>query len=216
MACCRGTCQATAAHFDRKVAEGDLRRYRKEGLDKRATRLVEALVKSGVDGLTILDVGSGIGMISIELLERGASSATLADASPSYLDVARELAAEKSVAGRMQFFTGDFVDTARSIPDADVVVMDRAVCCYPAWRPLLAIASERCKRRLAMTYPRDRPDVKLVLGLENLKRRLTKDEFRAFVHPPSEMRAALQAVGLRRIHQAGTLAWKIDLYARDS
>jgi SAM-dependent methyltransferase len=216
MNCCRGTCQATAVHFDKQVAEDDYRRYRRQGLDKRATRLVEALVKSGIDGLTVLDVGSGIGMVSVELLQRGAATATLADASPSYLEVAQMMATDKAVAGRMRYVVGDFVDTARKMPAFDVVVMDRSVCCYPAWRLLLMAASERCRQRLALTYPRNRPDVKLVLGFENLRRRLAKDEFRAFVHPPKDMHAALEATGLRRVHQAGTLAWKIDLYSRRS
>lgn len=95
MDCCRGTCEAAAAYFDRKIAEDNYRRHKITGLDRRARRLVEVLVKSGIDGVTILDVGSGIGMISVELLERAAASATLADASPSYLKVARRLAAEK-------------------------------------------------------------------------------------------------------------------------
>ena len=216
MDCCRGTCEATAAHFDRKIAEDNRHRYRTKGLDTRARRLVEALVRSGIDGASVLDVGSGIGMISIELLQRGAASATLADASPSYLEVARELANEKSLAGRMQFVAGDFIETARHLSSFDVVVMDRAVCCYPAWRPFLKAASDRCRHRLAMTYPRNRPDVKVAIGVENFQRRLKKDDFRAFVHPPRQMRAALEAGGLAPIHETGTLAWKIALYSRRS
>jgi magnesium-protoporphyrin O-methyltransferase len=214
MNCCRSTCAATAAHFDRQVAEDNLRRYKTKGLDKRAKRLIEALVKSGIDGASVLDVGSGIGMISVELLQRGAASATLADASPAYLEVARELAAEKSLAGRMQFVAGDFVETARSLPIADIVVMDRAVCCYPAWRPFLTAASERCRQRLAITYPRGRLDVKFVIGVENFRRQLAKNDFRAFVHPPREMQAALATTGLTRVHETGTLAWKIEVYSR--
>jgi SAM-dependent methyltransferase len=214
MDCCRGPSQATAAHFDRKVAEDNCRRYRTRGLDKRARRLLDVLVKSGIEGLSVLDVGSGIGMISIELLQRGAATATLADASPAYLEVAQELAAEKSLSERMQFVAGDFVETAQTLAGADVIVMDRSVCCYPAWRSLLMAATERCRQRLAMTYPRDRPDVRLVLGLDNLRRRVAKDDFLAFVHPPKEMHAALEAAGLRRLHQSSTLAWKIDLYSR--
>jgi len=216
MDCCRGTCDATAAHFDRTVAEDNCRRYRTKGLDTRAGRLVEALVKAGIEGASVLDVGSGIGMISLELLQRGAASATLADASPAYLEVARELAAEKSLVGRMQFVAGDFVETARNLSSADVVVMDRAVCCYAAWRPFLKAASERCRHRLALTYPRNRPDVKVAIAIENFRRRLKKDDFRAFVHPPREMRAALEADGLARVHETGTLAWTIAIYSRRS
>jgi magnesium-protoporphyrin O-methyltransferase len=213
MDCCR-VARATAAHFDKNVAESDYRRYRTHGLDKRARRLVEALVQSGIDGLSILDIGSGIGMVSIELLRQGATSATLADASPAYLEVAQDLAAEKSLAARMKFVAGDFVESAHRIPAVDVVVMDRSVCCYPVWRPLLTAASERCRQRLAMTYPRKRLDVKFAISLENLRRRFGKGDFRAFVHPPRDMEAALQASGLRRVYDSGTIAWKIAMYSR--
>jgi len=40
----------------------------------------------------------------------------------------------------------------------------------------------------------------------NFRRRLSKDDFRAFVHPPSEMHEALQASGLERVSRAHTLA----------
>jgi len=116
----------------------------------------------------------------------------------------------------MQFVAGDFVETARNLSSADVVVMDRAVCCYAAWRPFLQAASERCRHRLAMTYPRNRPDIKVAIGLENFQRRRKKDDFRAFVHPPREMRAALEAAGLTPVHETGTLAWKIAIYSRCS
>jgi magnesium-protoporphyrin O-methyltransferase len=172
------------------------------------------LIKSGVDGASVLDVGSGIGMISIELLARGARSAVLADASPATLEVARKLAVERSVEDRVQFVAGDFVETAQRLAPADIVVLDRAVCCYPAWRPLLTAATERCGRRLALTYPRSRLDVKFVIGLENLRRRLARNDFRAFVHSPRQMDASLQESGFRRILERRTFAWQIDLYSR--
>jgi magnesium-protoporphyrin O-methyltransferase len=116
----------------------------------------------------------------------------------------------------MQFVAGDFVETARNLSSADVVVMDRAVCCYAAWRPFLKAASERCRHRLALTYPRNRPDVKVAIAIENFRRRLKKDDFRAFVHRPREMRAALEADGLARVHETRTLAWTIAIYSRRS
>lgn len=215
MTCCGSSCRATADHFDARVAEGDRQRYKRKGLDKRAGRLVEALTEFGVGGSSVLDVGSGIGMISLELLKRGAASATLADVSPAYLQVARAEAVELRLVDQMEFIEGDFVETSGQISQSDVVVMDRAICCYPAWRPLMTAAAERCRRALVMTYPRNRPDIKLALGLENLQRRFKKDTFRAFVHPPREMDAALCEMGLRRVHRAGTWVWHIDLYARD-
>ena len=41
---------------------------------------------------------------------------------------------------------------------ADIVVLDRVVCCYPAWSPLLAAAMSRGRVLLGLTYPRARAD----------------------------------------------------------
>jgi SAM-dependent methyltransferase len=214
MNCCAPASRAIAGHFDASVAEGDRRSYNAHGPDKRARRLIDGLERVGVKGRTVLDVGSGIGVISLELLKRGAAAATLADASPSYLAAARAEGHELGLANRLQFVEGDFVDTAPRLQNSDVVVMDRAVCCYPHWRPLLTTAAGHARQTLALTYPRDRVDVRLMIGLDNLRRRWAKDDFRAFVHSPDEMEAALEASGFRRVHRAQTVFWRIEVYRR--
>lgn len=214
--CCKPDCEATARHFGPAAAEADRDRYLRKGPDKRARLLRDGLLGTGVTGCSILDVGSGLGLITFELLKHGAETAVLADASPAYLDAARQAAAAAGFGDRVHVVPGDFVETAENIEPADVVVLDRAVCCYPAWRPLLEAAAARCRRVLGITYPRSRPDIRLVLGLENLRRRWSQDAFRAFVHPPAAMDAALREYGLRRISYAGTFFWHVDLYVRES
>jgi SAM-dependent methyltransferase len=201
-------------HFDEAIAARDLARYGKKGLDKRARLLVAALLRSGAAGQSVLDVGSGAGSLSFELLKAGALRATLADASPAYLAAATLEATRLGLAERVDAVAGDFVETADRTPEADIVVLDRVVCCYPAGAPLLAAAMSRGRVLMGITYPRARPDVRLVIGFENLKRRLKGDAFRAFVHPPAAMRAALRAGGWRLLKRSGTFAWQIDLYAR--
>jgi magnesium-protoporphyrin O-methyltransferase len=153
--------------------------------------------------------------VSFELLTRGAATATLSDASPAYLEAAREEAAERGMADRTRVALGDFVEIASHLVPADVVVLDRVVCCYPAWRPLLEAAAARCTRVLAITYPPGRPDVRAVIAFENARRRWFGDGFRAFVHPPPDMDRVLRESGLRRVTRARTLVWKIDIYVRD-
>ena len=202
MNCCAPTRRAIAGHFDAKVAQGDLRNYKAHGPDKRALRLIGALERLGVHGRTILDVGSGIGVISLELLKKGAASATLADASPSYLNAARAEGQALGLADRLDFVEGDFVSAAARLQTADFVVMDRSVCCYPDWHPLLVATPQHANQALALTYPRDRLAVRAMIGLENLRRRWRKDDFRAFVHPPEELEATLRASGLRRVERS--------------
>jgi magnesium-protoporphyrin O-methyltransferase len=217
MSCCCGkaVCEATAQHFCRAVAEADLKRYRRKGPDKRARLLIEGLTRTGLSGSSVLDVGAGLGMVTFELIKRGARDAVLADASPAYLDAAREETQRFGLTDRIRYVPGDFVETSKDVAPADVVVLDRAVCCYPAWRPLLEEAAARCRHAFGLTYPRPRIAVRLMLGLENLRRRWSGSAFRAFVHPPAEMDTALRQNGLRRVSRAETFFWHVDVYVRD-
>jgi magnesium-protoporphyrin O-methyltransferase len=215
MSCCRPDCRVTARHFGADVAAGDRDRYRANGLDTRARRLVDALARAGIGDASVLDVGSGLGLVSFDLLARGAASATLSDASEAYLDAAREEATARGMADRTRVAVGDFVEIAPHLAPADVVVLDRVVCCYPAWRPLLEAAAGHCKRVLGITYPPARPDVRAVIAFENARRRWFGDGFRAFVHPTAGMEGALRASGLRRVSRTRTFVWTIDVYVRD-
>jgi magnesium-protoporphyrin O-methyltransferase len=210
--CCGAHCDAAARLFDAAAAARERARYRKRGPDARTRRLIGAIRALGLTNPTILDVGSGLGIVSLELLEAGAATATLADASTAYLDAARVLAAEAALADRMRFVAGDFVETAPRIDPADVVVLDRVVCCYPAYERLLAAAASHCRRALAITAPRHRLDIRLVLGLENTRRRLSGNAFRSFVHRPEAMDAVLRQSGLRRHRHSATFIWNVDLY----
>jgi magnesium-protoporphyrin O-methyltransferase len=207
-------CGPAIRHFDQAIAEQDLVRYREKGLDKRARLLVEALLRSGAAGRFVLDVGSGAGTLSFELLNAGVLHATLADASPAYLTAARLEATRLGLSDRVETVVGDFVETAARTPAADIVILDRVVCCYPAWPPLLAAAKSRSRGLLGLTYPRARPDVRLAISFENLRLRMKGDAFRAFVHPPAEMRAALRADGWRLLNRSGTFRWHVELYGR--
>jgi len=103
---------------------------------------------------------------------------------------------------------------AGTLPDADVVTLDRVVCCYPDAKALLGVAAARTRQVLAFTYPRDRWYVRTMFALGNFWLRLTGKKFRAFVHAPDGMRAVLEAAGLVRATRRETLVWTLDLYRR--
>jgi len=180
MVCCTGYC-AAEAQFNHKVAERDLRRYRRRGADATTRLMLAELRRWPLEGRRLLDVGGGIGVISKELAGTGVASATIVEASPAYLEVARREAGSQYGTRPTQFILGDFAVIADTLPDADVVTLDRVVCCYPDAEALLRQAAERARQLLAFTYPRDRWYVRTLIVLENLWLRLTGEEFRAFV-----------------------------------
>jgi len=109
---------------------------------------------------------------------------------------------------------GDFVSVAGDVMPADVVTMDRVVCCYPAYQPLLETALHRSRRLLAFSYPRDRWYVRAAVWTQNLGRALFRNPFRGFVHSVRGMEAVLEQRGFVRMRRHETLKWSADLYVR--
>jgi len=213
MVCCTGYC-AAEAQFNRKRAERDLRRYRRHGADATTRLMLAELRRWPLEGRRLLDVGGGIGVIGRELAGSGVASATFVEASPSYLEVARREVGLKFGSRPTQFVLGDFALIAGTLPEADVVTLDRVVCCYPDAEALLGAAAARTRQLLAFTYPRDRWYVRALFAVVNLSMRLTGKEFRAFVHAPERMEAVLEAAGLVRKARREMLVWTFDLYRR--
>src|SRR6266849_7898113 len=123
MACCTGYC-AAETQFEGKVAEHDLRRYRKRGADVTTRLLLEELRRQPLEGRRLLDVGGGIGVISAELADTGVASVTMVEASPAYLEVARREVRSRYGSRPTQFILGDFTAIADSRCN---VIQDRAI-----------------------------------------------------------------------------------------
>ena len=211
--CCSSFCCGAQQMFSAKVAEGDLKKYRRSGPNKTTRLLRDGIVAAG-GGESAIDIGGGIGALSPELLGRGFARSTLVDASPAYQAVARRAAAERGLGERIEFHEGDFVEHASRLGAADAVVMDRVVCCYPGYGPLLETALAHSRRLFAYAFPHDRWDVRLVIGAENVIQALMRRAFRAYVHPESAMSALIASRGFRRVSRTKTLVWCVDVYER--
>jgi magnesium-protoporphyrin O-methyltransferase len=198
----------------RKWAEQDLRLYRRGKSTRTTPILTAALLERGVGGLTLLDIGGGIGVIQLELLAAGAAHTTSVEASLAYLAVAGEQASRAGVADRIRAIHGDFVALAPEVEPADVVTLDRVICCYHDFRALVSLSAAKARRLSGQVYPRDRWLVRLVLTFENLMLRLRKSPFRAFVHPTVVVDRIVREAGLRPVFQKNTFAWQVVLYAR--
>src|SRR5512138_1237082 len=129
MSCCG--CESYQSQFGDEHATKDLKRYRKKGPDRTTSLLIEALKREAIGGMSLLDVGAGIGIVHHELLDAGVAEAVHVDATAPHIQVAEQEAARRGHAERVTFLRGDFVVLAPQIPTADVVTLDRVICCYP-------------------------------------------------------------------------------------
>ena len=194
MDCCEHTVYDD--QFDAKAAAQKLREYRRDGPKGWTARLIDGLRAEGVDGMTVLEIGAGVGAVHQTLLASGAASATDVDASGPYLAVAREEAARRGLADRVTFLKGDAVQLAASLPEADLVALDRVVCCYGDMPGLVGLASARARRRLGMVLPRDATWIRGMVALSNGWSALTRNPFRVHVHRTSAVIAVAREAGL--------------------
>ena len=213
--CCGTGCDGYASPIDEKVVRADVERYRRRGPDPTTAILLRMIEAEGVAGGTLLDIGGGIGVIDHELLRAGASRAVLVEASPEYLEAARGAAREAGMEDRMAVAAGDFVRHAAGFAEADIVTLDRVVCCYPDADALVSASAAKARRLYGLVLPRDRWYVRLAIRLDNLRYRFRRHGYRAHAHSHAGIDALTRAQGLRVRSEAFTALWRVVLYRRE-
>jgi spermidine synthase len=213
MSCCTSPLSDV---FTEEVSRKDADRYRKHGLPKRARKLLRAIEAiKPFDNTSTLEIGVGAGAVTTEMLRRGVRHAIGVDAVPAQLANARALAADYSVADRAEYVLADFAES-RDAPSADVVIMDRVICCYPRWRELLENAADHANETIAMTYPRDKWWFRIIHRLMDLWWIVQRSDFRFHVHPIPQMHAALEAKGFAPRVISNYFFWEILVATRSA
>jgi len=211
-------CEGIEAEFDDAKVRKKLRRYRRRGPDRTTRLLIEGLRREmdgvGAPRATLLDIGAGLGAIHHALLDGPVSSAMHVDASSASLALAREETGIRGHATRVEFVQGDFTRIAEALGAADLVTLDRVICCYDDMDRLVALAASRARRVLGAVYPRAAWWMRLAFAAGNLLLRLRRSAFRIFVHDPRAIDAVLRAEGLERHSLRRTFGWEIVVYAR--
>ena len=202
------------AHFDAEEARHDLLVYRKDGADGSTRRLIDALLAEGIEGASLLDIGGGVGIIQLELLEAGIASSVDVDASGPYLQVAEAEAAERGFRERTAYHHGDFVALADQVEDADVVTLDRVICCYPDVRSLVGSSARHARRLYALVYPVDRWWTRGVGRIMNFFTMLSRSEYRMYVHSERLVDQLVREAGLLPHYRHAGMVWQTVVYAR--
>ena len=209
-------CEITDRAFSENEARSEIRRYRRKGPPEQTRLLLNAIRSLRLRNISLLDIGGGIGVIHHELLEDVADTATHVDASSAYLKEAKGEAARRGHSDRVTFIHGDYTEVAAEIPRADVVTLDRVVCCYPDFRRLLKNAADHSQGALALTYPRETWYLRVALKFMNFFQQIRRDPFRVFLHPVSEMDLLLSREGFERVRLQRLFVWEIALYQRST
>lgn len=194
--------------FSAKNAVGEAKRYRRKGLDGTSKRIFDFVRERRVEGKTLLEVGGGIGAIEIELLKAGMARAVNVELTPTYEAAAGELLIEAGLTDLVERVM-DFAEAGPEVESADVVVMNRVICCYPDMPKLAGAAADRAKGMLIMSFPNRRWWTRLGLTVANIGFRVIRLRFQVFLHPPLLILAAVEQRSFKtRLNRSGLL-WQV-------
>lgn len=192
-------------------------RYKKRGLSPSSKLLLNFIVREGMQGGSVVDLGCGAGGFSLQLLKEGAKEAMGVDLSQNMIDSANELARAEGFEAKTKFVVGNAATT--ELPASDIVIMDKVLCCYPEWQPLLNNAMSASERMIGFIVPRDVGIAKLpfrigVRVVNFFSKRGGNIQF--FLHPLNMVDRALRESGFTQLEKRTKRFWLIFLYSRKS
>jgi hypothetical protein len=114
----------------------------------------------------------------------------------------------------MTFVEGDAVRRADTIDGADVVTLDRVICCYADVTALVGTSAAWAGRLYGIVLPRDRWPVRAAIAFEALWYRLQRKRYQPFAHPNRVVDALAIAQGLQLQAETGTFFWRVALFRR--
>ncbi len=200
--------------FNDKQARRDLKRLKKKGPNKPTRILLEYLGKLNIKDMTLLDIGGGVGAIQKALAEKGIRRIMDVDASPAYLTAAQQLAAEGGYLERARFIYGNFVEKAPEIEPADIVTLDRVLCCFPDVHSLVRYSAEKARQVYGVIFPRDRWFIKLGAVMLNLFLLISRNPFRTYIHSTALVDQLVHQHGFKTWQVAYAGVWQVRIYRR--
>ncbi len=207
-------CLDAADLFSERVARRELSRYRRRGPSTSTRLLVAGLVGQGVEEASFLDIGGGVGAVQHELLAAGAHRGTGVDASGAYLAAARAEAERRGTLHRLDFRRGDAVELASELPPADVVTLDRVLCCYPDMETLVAVSCRHATRLWGAVVPRESLWVRFGVSVLNALQALRRKAFRVHLHGVPRVEERVRAEGFLPVTSARTWLWEVRVFVR--
>ena len=212
MGCCNT--DAYDQTFNMKRARKQLKQYLHKGAQRTTIPLVKILRELPLKGKSVLDVGGGMGTIVFETLDRGAVQVQMVEQSRPYLQVFREEVDRRGLSAQVTPHYGDFVQIADEIAKADLVVLDKVICCYPDYQQQIKCVMRKAENWIAYSLPVDVWWVRWRNDLFNIWKKCIGKEFRTFVHPTSNLEALVVENGFTKSVDLRRGSWQYVLFER--
>ena len=198
--------------FSERNAAAQAKTYRRQGLDATSLRIFNLLREKGVAAASVLEVGGGIGALQIELLKAGAARATSIELTPTYEEAATGLLREAGLEDRVERRIMDFADAGETVEAADIVILNRVICCYHDMPKLAGQAAKHSNQVLVLSYPREW--AKLGLVLFNMGMWVMQMGFQVFVHSHRAIGETVSQYGLKKTSDEPGFIWQVASFTR--
>ena len=201
--------------FNTKVAVKEMAAYKKGGASKSTKKLIKSIIKQQNGSLgekSLLDIGGGIGAVGLELTDKGLKSVTCVDVSTEYLAAAEKEVESRGLTEKFKFIIGDAVAKSKNLAEAEIVTLDKSICCYEDYALLVSTSLSKSKSVYGIVIPRDVWWVIAINGIGNLFRKLKGDSFRTFIHPVNQMRNLILRNGFREASFEMAREWLILVF----
>ena len=215
MQCCKSPqCIGIENVFDNGYASDDLKRYYKKGPSKQTQMLIDQAAQLDLSGGTLLDIGGGIGIIQHELAGQGLEKIISVDASAAFSQVCREEASRRGYASRAEHHVGNFVDLAAQLPPADIVTLDRVICCFDDMPALVQSSASKARRLYGLVFPVDSWYAKLARGAFNFYQAVLRKPFRLFTHSSRQVEELVLQAGFKPVQIRRGWIWQVRIYEK--
>ena len=196
------------------MAKKELKNYRKKGPGKATQLLIDTLSAQDIEGTTLLDIGGGVGTIQFELMKEGVSKVSGIDGSSGYLGAAQEEAERLGLLEKTSYQQGNFVDIAPDLEKADIVTMDKVICCFDDMTALVTSSVKLAKNYYALVFPIDSWWVRVGDMFVNTYMRTVRNPYRAFSHSTEDVEKIIFKNGLKRLSYQRQSIWQIIVQSR--
>ncbi len=211
MNCC---CDNPAGQFFDKESKKFSKKYRKKGLEKISRMLVEGIEGLGIKDATVLEVGCGVGGAHRALIKNGAAKAYATELSEEMLNAARVFSAEEGMTDKIDFILGDIVEMNGEIPEVDIAMHDKVVCCYENADGLLEKTLGKTKNIYGFVMPRNNSLARFFFRFLIFISKVLRWDFHPFYHPEQPILDRIEKAGFRLKFEDHTFIWKVRVYQK--
>jgi magnesium-protoporphyrin O-methyltransferase len=207
------SCCGTGSFFSR-WSRFYAKRFRRGGLEPVQKYLLEGIRKQHTHGSTVLDIGCGVGSLHLTLLKDGAEHAIGVDMSEGMLREAKRFAHEFGLAEKTDYVAGDFTQLSPSIPESDVTILDKVVCCYEDVEQLVRTSTEKTGQTYALSHPKENLLMKMLFRGHMTLASIFHWSFHPFWHNWADVRSLVQSNGFEMAYENSTISWQVLVYKR--